>query len=425
MCCRSEQDFITTQKALSVAVRRTSRLPTGEPLSPLEVAQLSYYEMATGRARHVTDWKSEIKDRCTKPLYLKLPFDPNPPSEVTNNMYLAELEDVLIDVMKPLAPKVDTETTFFRHCLTRQEWCSSRNSGGFKVLIENKWTRVQKHSLMEEKTVSEMSSWVYEQTPALIAKGSEKFEQGKARSIYGTGMIDYTIMTYVIGRIEKHLYLIEGVECGLSGTAETSSILKRLALMRREQTMCTMLDYANFNLQHTLEAQALVFSALKRILSTLTVPADLLLAVDWCEAACMNQWCTFPGEKHRRRIVQGLFSGQRGNNFLNTILNVAYFRLAVIHVSANFNHRPTNMYSIHHGDNLGLTNEDPLWAKCVFLTLSSCQFVFNMSKQVFDWNRGEFLRVLYTKEGAHGYSGRAIPSLILKQLQTKIITRPT
>lgn len=62
------------------------------------------------------------------------------------------------------------------------------------------------HPLMEDLTHTEMSLWLANTTPALIAEGSEKFEQGKARAIYGTDKIDYTIMSYVIGDLQKHLY---------------------------------------------------------------------------------------------------------------------------------------------------------------------------------------------------------------------------
>lgn len=111
MCCRNEAEFVSSQKALSIAVRRTSRLPTGDPLTSRQVAQLSYYELATGRSRHVTDWAAEVRDRCTKPMYLKLPFDSNPPSKFTYDMYLVELKDVLVTVLQPLSKKIDTSTT--------------------------------------------------------------------------------------------------------------------------------------------------------------------------------------------------------------------------------------------------------------------------------------------------------------------------
>lgn len=142
---------------------------------------------------------------------------------------------------------------------------------------------------MDNTTVDKMVSWVETSEPALIAKGSEKFEQGKARGIYGTSTVDYTIMIYVIGDKEKHLYLISCVECGLSGTSETSTVLRRHALMKQSKVMYTMLDYSNFNIPHTLEAQAAVFKALLTLDKTITVPDEQPKAIKWCRKASLNQ----------------------------------------------------------------------------------------------------------------------------------------
>lgn len=73
-----------------------------------------------------------------------------------------------------------------------------------------------------------MEPWL-DSEPKIVAKGSEKLEIGRSRSIFGTQPIDYAIMSYVIGDMERHLYEIKGVECGLSGAAETAGILRRHA----------------------------------------------------------------------------------------------------------------------------------------------------------------------------------------------------
>lgn len=62
-------------------------------------------------------------------------------------------------------------------------------------------------------------------------------------------------------------------------------------------------------------------------------PDNLRRAVEWCADACLNQWCTFPGATNPTKITQGLFSGQRGTNLLNTILNCGYFMVAKRNVS--------------------------------------------------------------------------------------------
>lgn len=218
MCCRSEFDFVATQKTASVALRRTSRLPDGAQLSASEVAQLSYLEMATGRSRHVTDWANEKVKRTERHMYLKLQFDVRQPSPVTNALYLDHLRDELKNFLPPLVSEANKSLTFHEFNTERQTWCSNGSSGGFKVLVDNKRVAVRKHPLMETLTADIMTGWL-DSEPKLVARGSEKFDHNKARAIYGTDPIDYTIMSYAIMDMDKHFYVLPGVECGLSGMA--------------------------------------------------------------------------------------------------------------------------------------------------------------------------------------------------------------
>lgn len=201
-------------------------------------------------------------------------------------------------------------------------------------------------------------------------------------------------------------------------------MLRRLELIKTDGILGTMLDYEDFNYQHTLEAQSLVFNVIRSLMSPTLYPSDLFRAVQWCAGACLNQWCTFPGDTKPIRITQGLFSGQRGTNFLNTILNCGYFLIAKRHVFENLGLNPVSLYTIHHGDDVWITNRCPLWASALYIVVLASGFKFGWSKQLFDYNRGEFLRVLYTKDGAFGFLGRAVPSFILKLLQGQDINSP-
>lgn len=150
--------------------------------------------MATGRSRHVTDWANEKFKRTERHMYLKLPFDVRQPSPVTNALYLDHLRDELKNFLPPLVSEA------------------------------NKRVAVRKHPLMETLTADIMTGWL-DSEPKLVARGSEKFEHNKARAIYGTDPIDYTIMSYAIMDMEKHFYVLPGVECGLSGMAATATML--------------------------------------------------------------------------------------------------------------------------------------------------------------------------------------------------------
>ena len=98
-------------------------------------------------------------------------------------------------------------------------------------------------------------------------------------------------------------------------------------------------DYADFNRQHSLPAQAAVFYAILDEFDTLPgVSPDLYRAVQWCAEALLNQMVYLPrinldnrsyfvastGPGYRVLIptgdnglpvVQGLFSGVRATNY--------------------------------------------------------------------------------------------------------------
>lgn len=87
-----------------------------------------------------------------------------------------------------------------------------------------------------------MTGWLNSE-PKLVARGSEIFLHNKARAIYGTEPIDYTIMSYAFLDMEIHFFVLLGVTCGLSGMAETAVMLRRLELIKHDGVLGIMFDY--------------------------------------------------------------------------------------------------------------------------------------------------------------------------------------
>ncbi|KAI0984751.1 hypothetical protein GJ496_009390 [Pomphorhynchus laevis] len=50
--------------------------------------------------------------------------------------------------------------------------------------------------------------------------------------------------------------------------------------------------------------------------------------------------------------------------------------------------------------------------------MTCASFQFEQSKQLFSYQRGEFLRVLYNTDAIDGYLGRSTASLIISPLQS-------
>lgn len=422
-CCLVEADFPKYMKCLSTALRRTGHWPNGQKATLGEKSCCAYWELAIGRSRNISPWADEERRRTKELAYLKLPGDIGSPSAHTNVQFLGLMKPVLDQIMAELVPSSPRAETWSDFCRRRQSWVSGGSSGGAKLDVAGTKVRINKHTYFEGISHSEMLTWI-ESEPIIRAVASEKFEMGKARAIYGTHPVDYSIMSFCISEIERKFYRIVGVEGGLAGLDEVAGVIRRCRIAQGEGVECTMIDYADFNYQHTLAVQALVFEALAQRFALVGANPDYVKAADWCAKALLNQWCTFPQSKGPVRVVQGMFSGLRGTNFLNTLLNVAYYRTVREFVARQYRLSPISEYSIHQGDDVWISNESRLWAIVFFNSAEASGFEYQPSKQMFGTNVGEFLRVLYTSEGARGYLARAIATFIVKPIQGSDIYGP-
>lgn len=416
LCCMSWEDYPVVCKSISTAVRRTGKWPTTQPATLEEVASTAYWELAIGRSLNRTDWEEEKEKRTKARVWLAPPMWDGDKTADSNAFYLKGLEDDLVGIMAELIPEAPVAQSWTDFVLRRQEWVSSGSSGGYRVMVDGKYTRTNKHAMFEHIPTSEVMAWL-DSEPCIKAVGSEKMEAGKARAIYGSKPCDYTVMAYAFGGVERKLYNIQGVESGKSGFDELACIYRRVLRVSGTGTECTMVDYTDFNYQHTPEVQALLFTTLANRYRQLGAHPDLVRAAEWSAAASLNQKVQFPGDPEFYSVTQGMFSGQRGTNFINTILNVAYYRYAARFTSMILGVLPIDVFTIHQGDDVWISNRSRLWAMVLFAVLQSVGLRFQPSKQLFDVDKGEFLRVLYTKAGMRGFLARAVATLIIKPIQ--------
>lgn len=423
-CCLDSASYSTLLKNLSVALRRTAHWPDGSPATLEEVTQCSGWELAVGRSENRSDWAEEESKRTNQVVHLGLPTHEKK-NDVTNSVYCALLEEELTTIMSELVTAPRRSPSWKDYVETRQVWVSSGSTGGKRMKMnDGTVSRVNKHAYFESLTTEEMVAWMAE-PPRIQATASEKYEMGKARAIYGTEPVDYAISSYVLDDIEDHLYNVDGIESGLTDMDFLVAMVRRLRKVEGSEVECTMIDYSDFNYQHTLEAQSLVFKCLSARLRTMGHHDDKVAACDWVAAAMLNQWCKFPGVKRvAQRVVQGMFSGVRGTNFINTTLNVGYYRVARRWVSENLNLRPTDEFNLHQGDDVWISNKSRLWAMAMYESMQSTGLIFQPSKQMFDTSRGEFLRVVYTSKGCQGYLARAVGTLIVKPIQSTEVVAP-
>nr|WCJ14331.1 MAG: RNA-dependent RNA polymerase [Aedes japonicus totivirus 1] len=424
-CCISVDNYKDIFKTFSVALRRTGHWPDGKKASLDEVTQCAGWELAVGRSMNRSDWVDEQRKRTEAVIPLGSPLI-REKTDKTNQEYCVRLKHHLEQIMSELVDRSKRCVSWTEYVEDRQSWCSSGSTGGKKLkLDDSKAIRLNKHAYFETLTKEEMVAWL-DQEPCIVATASEKFEMGKARAIYGTQTEDYSIAAYVLDGIEAKLYNVDGVESGLVGHDFIATMIRRCSAVERAGTECTMIDYADFNYQHTLLAQSLVFSTLAEVLGKRGYHSDKVRASLWISNALMNQWCKFPNKGATKlRVTQGMFSGCRGTNFINTLLNVAYFRQAREWTEQQYGLQPIDLHNVHQGDDVWISNKSRLWAMVIFEVMQATGFVFQSAKQMFDVCRGEFLRVVYTQDGCQGYLGRSVGTLIMKPIQGTDVNSPS
>lgn len=414
-CCLSAAQYFAYAKSVGIAARRCSHWVDGFKLNVQQVCHLSYWEMCTGRSGHVSDWEQEKTNRCTDPIYLKDASQEIPCTKDTNEDILSILKQALLVIMRKIIVG-NYDESFSRFAGRRQTWCTHGSASGKYLVVHKERIRMDKKAVFESTTAEEMIAWL-KRIPAIYAVGSEKNETGKARSIYGTDVESYTILSYLMEGIENKLNNVEGLESGLTGIMNLMAINKRMTESTRWGNHFTMVDYADFNLQHTLDAQYAMFDAMAIVLKEVGAHEDKIAAAVWAANASLNQWARFPGETGYRRIKQGMFSGIRTTDFMNTILNLAYFNTAQRILESHRAPVPTNLHHLHKGDDVWISNGNPTWAAMTYVCMQCMGLEFQDSKQLLSREEGEFLRVRYAKGEMYGYLCRAIGALIERPLQ--------
>ena len=414
MCCVTDTSRKAYFKACSTAMRRTARLPDGMGLSVEEVAALAYFELSTGRAGNLTNWDEEKAKRCGPILPL---IDP-----VAGDDLIPKIKQTLSSIIKEILPVKDVWGTWSDFIMSRQRWSPAGSAGGYKMRMDNETIRLNKHSYFELEPTSIVMDWI-DSEPKLEARGSEKMESGKARAIYGTAPQDQAITTYVIGPLERQMGNVKGLINGHMGVHEVADVGARISKVSGYMVECAMVDFADFNYQHTLSAQQLLYQVIEEELSIYS-NTDLNKAVKWCVNAQLNQWVRFPEDERWYRVTQGMFSGSRHTDFMNTLLNISYFTAAFKLVEEYTNLKPVELYNLHKGDDVWISNASRLWAATVYHFMAEAGFVFQNSKQMFDVNRGEFLRVLYSSGIARGYLMRSVATLLIKPIQSVLEMSP-
>lgn len=431
-------------KTLGTLYRKCSFDTNYNSLSNTEVCALSYLDLLFGRSAFTSDWNAEVANRTTGTVHLQTPSinyshtgvcDWVPDSvalaigtKERSVSFYKELRVHIDRISSLLVTKRNSKESFFSFYQRRHEWMASGSSSGFALShshlkampiydVRLNGVKAQKRAWAECTSYAEFLHHLATHRAEERAVGSEKMESGKSRAIYGVDPYHYCYNTYATKGFEERLHLIPGFEKGATGPVAIKLENNRADITSDPSVECTMLDYADFNRHHTPLAQAEIFNSFATRGEAIGSHPDWINANKWVAQSKTNMWLTTPHHPRPIRVTQGMFSGTRSTDLINTILNASYYLVAADYVANQFLLSPDDLYRVHQGDDVWLSQRDPLWARVLYYSLNSMGLVFQPSKQMFGVGRGEYLRVLYGGGAGNGYFARALSNYILRPVQ--------
>jgi hypothetical protein len=230
--------------------------------------------------------------------------------------------------------------------------------------------------------------------PRVDAGFSEKEEHGKTRAIYGCDTVSYFTYDYLLRPIEdawanKRVLLNPGKELQTELYQKLKTDMNATAYM---------IDFDDFNSQHTLEAMKMVVEE-----GTRGAPEEVRA---WAINSWDNMYIHWVDEDGLReeKMVGTLPSGHRATTFINTLLNAAY----CLYASRDM---MKNIVGYHCGDDVIMFSDAQTMSALVD-DIEKAPFRINPTKQSIGSAQGEFLRVSFNSERAVGYGARAIASMV-------------
>jgi len=231
----------------------------------------------------------------------------------------------------------------------------------------------------------------------VIVTASPKLEHGKTRSIFACDSDSYFAFEHLMVGVESVWANRSAVlNPGSGGNVGMASRVRRL---RSGGAVSVMLDFDDFNSQHTLEAQKIVLEETVAISGyDATLGANLVKSFDHMRIFLAGQEVgTAKGT---------LMSGHRCTTFINTVLNAAYIRLAcgrALYGEAR---------GLHVGDDVYLSCPSYAVAGRILTAMRASPCRLNPAKQSVGTVGAEFLRLGIRDDHSVGYFCRSVSSVV-------------
>lgn len=292
-----------------------------------------------------------------------------------------------------------------QHWDARYRWCVS---GSHSKSANAHWfDSAQVPSAVGPRLTRRMVSENVSDNPLLSWDGSvgvslsEKLECGKSRALYACDTLSYFAFSWLLKPVEDK-WAGRKIILDPGGGGVTGMVARIRGLKQSSSHCCyTMLDYSDFNSQHSLDSQKIVIEELLRHVGAGEHELGKLLVSSFDKMSLY-----YKGE-YLGRAGSTLMSGHRGTSFINSVLNAAYVRIAV------GRQQYREVQPLHVGDDVVMICEDENVGWSVIRALERMGCGLQRSKQSVGRSGFEFLRLAGDPEkGCVGYLARVIASLV-------------
>lgn len=279
------------------------------------------------------------------------------------------------------------------HWSKRWLWCVNGAHGGALASMRPKY-EVEFARRMHRKVFSEnlQDEPITDWDATSFFTLSEKLEHGKTRAIFGGDTISYFCFDHFLKPIESawrdYRVVLDPGKGGSIGMAER--------VERMKGAWHVMMDYDDFNSQHSLLAQAIVIDEAVKESGYDPVLGKKLVN------SFYNQYIVIDGSAQKSEGT--LMSGHRATTFINSVLNLAYVLCAAPEA--------LGLYTLHVGDDIYIRSRSAVEASNILSKVSASGVRMNPVKQSIGTSTAEFLRHASGRTGSYGYVARSISSVI-------------
>jgi len=354
----------------------------------------SYFTEGTtllGKGVGAVDWEKEIGYR-TDPELVRPKLVIAHDDEI--RMHVRAIIDMELDGDCNLPTVADFWSSRWAWCVNGSQTAKSNELLDIDLASYGTHDRFYRRMAAEAVSAAPFEDW----DGTTFVSPSSKVEAGKTRAIFACDTRSYFGFSYILNQVQKDWknkrVLLD------PGKGGTLGISRRIRGAMSRPGINLMLDYDDFNSQHSTRSMQIVF---EEICSKYNAPPEYTAQL----VSSFEKTYIMDNQTGEARQVAGtLMSGHRGTTFVNSVLNAAYLRMGA--GASWFDHG----ISLHTGDDVYVRASSLKECGDILDGVKRVGCRVNPTKQSIGYFNAEFLRCAYNQGDATGYICRSISSLV-------------